>query len=102
LDVGVDQLFTQCIYASLSALATTLEDEIRTKVDSRLAPLRAYHTIMQRKVQSTKACLSSMEHKVASSLPSASLGGVLYLTLFVIYEQHDFHRVSLRHQGDGG
>jgi hypothetical protein len=39
LAYGVDQLIAQCVGVSLSALATTFENEIRIKVDSALSPL---------------------------------------------------------------
>jgi hypothetical protein len=51
LAAGVDQLISQRIVVRLSDLATTLEHEIRTKVDSALAPIRVDLAILLRELE---------------------------------------------------
>jgi hypothetical protein len=71
LVAGVDQLISH----RLSALAATLDNEIRIKVDASVGLLLAKRATMQRELMTTNAQLSTMENQVSSSLPGAAFQG---------------------------
>jgi hypothetical protein len=72
LVAGVDHMISQRIGASLSALATTMDNEIKVKVEAAVAPLRVERGVMERELLACKARLTKMGARVASSLPGPS------------------------------
>jgi hypothetical protein len=72
LEEGVAAGVYQFISHLLSALAVTLENEIRMTVEVYFDPLLAERATMQREFLTTKERLSTMENQVSSSLPRAT------------------------------
>jgi hypothetical protein len=84
LAAGVDQLISH----GLSALASTVDNEIRIKVDAFLGPLLAERATMQREFMPT-----TMENQVSSSLPGATFQDD-WLMVGNFFSQHTFSQSS--------